>query len=259
MKTDTLMLPADAPDYIDHPAFAKISTERRLFGAAAASVDVQPGGLSREQETLLFMRLNHARRKTALAMQNGAERRRILFWWQRALDARSLLARLNMPLVIAMTRHIRVKNFDFNEMVSEGNMALLRSIEKFDFDRGHKFSTYACRAILKAFSRATSKSSRRRRLFPMSFVPEMESGNDRQDDARKATNEDCLASLRTIMRENAADLNEVEQRVIAERFSAQPKTLEQVGAIIGVTKERIRQIQNKALLKLRGQKGLILE
>jgi len=60
------------------------------------------------------------------------------------------------------------------------------------------------------------------------------------------------------MRENAADLNETEQRVIAERFGEQPKTLEQVGVIVGVTKERIRQIQNKALTKLRGQKDRIL-
>ncbi len=68
-----------------------------------------------------------------------------------------------------------------------------------------------------------------------------------------------MDELRSILTENVANLNDVEKRVIRARFAldaldseqAQPMTLEQVGAIIGVTKERVRQIQNKALEKLR--------
>ena len=51
---------------------------------------------------------------------------------------------------------------EFAEIVSEGNMALMRAVDKFSVDRGFKFSTYACRAILKAFSRTAMKSSRHR-------------------------------------------------------------------------------------------------
>lgn len=175
------------------------------------------------------------------------------------LSARGAIVRLNMPLVLAMAKRTRLNNIDFNELVSEGNMALLRSVEKFDCGRGFKFSTYSCRAILKSFSRVAMRASRYRGKFPAEFDPAMERSDfvERQRDGLVA---DCVDELKEILLGNLADLSAVERTVISERFAlaetamlgpTMPKTLEQVGHIIGVTKERVRQIQNNALKKMR--------
>ena len=154
-----------------------------------------------------------------------------------------------------MAKRTRLGDVDFAEIVSEGNMALIRAVDKFNVDRGFKFSTYACRAILKAFSRTALKSSRHKMRFPVEFEPDMEK-SDWTDRRRDAIEEDCIDELKAIVDRNLAQLSDVEDTVIRRRFNWQqnedhPLTLEEVGQIIGVTKERVRQIQNKALAKIR--------
>lgn len=274
-------------DFVENTAFDETTIEQALFGGPAKFVErhatrfislpdpitdcvvgrERRPALSAEQETHLFMRFNYARSqvRTILAQFSGkklsaAGARRALAWGHRVLSARSVIVRLNMPLVLAMAKRTRLTNIDFNEMVSEGNMALLRSVEKFDCARGFKFSTYSCRAILKAFSRVAMRFSRYRGQFPTEFDPAMER-SDHLDRRRKGIEADCVDELKSILLENLAGLSDVESTVIRERFAmgpalcaegAGPKTLEQVGHIIGVTKERVRQIQNNALKKIRG-------
>ena len=273
-------------EYVDHPDFAKRSTERQLYVAEsrlagrlatrfvespdpitdAVTAGERLPALSYAQEAHLFMRYNLARMRiseilveTAGKRLTSAVTRRLLAWGRRALTARSVIVRLNLPLVLAMAKRTRLTHDDFNEMISEGNMALLRSVEKFDCGRGYKFSTYSCRAILKAFSRVAMRASRYRGQFPTEFDPAMER-SDFLDRRRKGIEEDCVGELKEILIENSAGLSDVEATVICERFAigklaiddeANPKTLEQVGHIIGVTKERVRQIQNNALRKIR--------
>ena len=160
-----------------------------------------------------------------------------------------------LALVLAMAKRTRLGDVDFAEVVSEGNMALLRAVDKFNIDRGFKFSTYACRAILKAFSRTSLKASKYKTRFPVEFEPDFEK-SDWSDRRRDAVEEDCVDELKQIVDRNLAELSDVEQTVIRRRFNWQqaeesPLTLEEVGQIIGVTKERVRQIQNKALTKIR--------
>ena len=273
-------------DFVDHPGFGDRNVERRLYGGragldargatrfrekpdevtqAACSRNRLPA-LSYEQEEHLFMRYNYARREVAAVVADFAGKRltadatrRLLAWGHRSLAARSVIVRLNLPLVLAMAKRTRLSNIDFNEMVSEGNMALLRSVEKFDCSRGFKFSTYSCRAILKSFSRVAMRASRYRGQFPTEFDPAMEK-SDFLERQRVGVERDCVDELKEILLQNLADLSDVERTVIRERFAigkaalgeeVGPKTLEQVGLIIGVTKERVRQIQNKALRKIR--------
>ncbi len=272
-------------DYVDHPAFANRDVERRLFGepatldrrnptrfrepADAITEAVTSGerlpALTYAQEEHLFMRYNYARRQTAQILAAHADKQLtraatclLLAWGHRGLCARSVVVRLNMPLVLAMAKRTRLNNVDFNEMISEGNMALLRSVEKFDCSRGFKFSTYSCRAILKSFSRVAMRASRYRGHFPTEFDPAMEK-SDHLERIRDDLEHDCVDELKEILLRNLAGLSDVERTVISERFAIGtpaetqilPKTLEQVGVIIGVTKERVRQIQNKALRKIR--------
>ena len=180
----------------------------------------------------------------------------LALWYGRVRDTREFITQANLALVLAMARRTRISDLDFGELVSEGNMALLRAVEKFDVSRGFKFSTYACRAILKAFSRIATKASRYRRMFPTEFDPTMEKSNY-QESRRTDVEQDAVEELQRIIGENRARLSDVERKVIQARFAvnrgqnAEAMTLEEVGRVIGVTKERARQIQNKALEKLR--------
>lgn len=274
-------------DYVDDPSFCNPWTERELYGGPARlvhpratrfveygdpiSLAVSAGErvptLSVGQEQHLFKRFNFARKQTCDCLTASAGRRptpaatrKLLAWGHRVLAARGVIVRLNMPLVLAMAKRTRLTNIDFNDLVSEGNMALLRSVEKFDCSRGFKFSTYSCRAILKSFSRVAMRASRYRGQFPMEFDPAMER-SDFTDTQRVEIELDCVDELKEILLRNLADLSDVEKRVIHERFAIglqvdedlppASKTLEQVGRLIGVTKERVRQIQNNALRKIR--------
>jgi len=219
--------------------------------------------LTAAQERILFLKFNYARfRMRELQDALGARRpdlataREILRWHAVADGFREQIAETNLALVLAMAKRVRIMDGEFSDLISEGNMALMRSVDKFDCGRGFKFSTYACRAILKAFSRHGMKSTRHRQRFPADFDPAYEK-SDFVETRRAEAVSDSADEVRYIMEHNEADLTSVERTVISHRFGigspaeTVPLTLEQVGQIIGVTKERVRQIQNKALAKLR--------
>ena len=226
--------------------------------------------LTAAQERVIFLQYNYCRFQVCELRDNLLDRtrmaptvaRKMLEWHRKAERYREQIAEINLALVLAMAKRTRMNDMDFGDMVSEGNMALLRAIDKFDAARGFKFSTYGCRAILKAFSRAGMKLTRYRGLFPTDYDPAMEK-SDFSDTQRAEHELDCADEVKIIVTRNYAELTDIEQEVIEHRFNIKrgpakgmkpeprPLTLEQVGKLIGVTKERVRQIQNKALEKLR--------
>jgi RNA polymerase sigma factor (sigma-70 family) len=265
--------------YMDSPIFKGKSIEKELFSEtlpelpmvawyaptrddAGDAVAGTPQLMKTAEEQLMFRRFNYAKRKLKLLkkkiLADGLTNdlaRCMIDWHGKMEHLREYLVRTNLALVLAMAKRTRLGDVDFSEIVSEGNMALLRAVEKFNVDRGFKFSTYACRAILKGFSRTAQKHTRHRTRFPVEFEPEMEK-SDWADQKRDSVEEDLVGELKTIVERNLAQLTDVEQTVIRRRFNWQqeqptPLTLDEVGQIIGVTKERVRQIQNKALLKIR--------
>ncbi len=278
---------AEPIEYLGHPRFNEPGAEQAFFGdtehAAAPKpwcnshgiadnpdVSTLPGStLSADAERILFLRMNYARYRMTKLLADFEGKRltgkavmELLGWQWQVMLARCEIVQSNVPLVLAMAKRTRLGSADYAELISEGNMALLRSVDKFDCGRGFKFSTYACRAILKSFSRVAMKASRYRSRFPAEFEPALEK-SDHLDRQRIGHEADCVDELRDILRQNTADLNDVEVKVLQARFAlsqahaapddaeAAPKTLEQVGLLIGVTKERVRQIQNRALQKLR--------
>ncbi len=268
-------------DFIDNPVFSDPSAEEELFDsgmeivAASTSwyhpmldddLNATPAPssalLNGRQEQHLFLRYNYARMRTkqVVARFTAAPSRKlakeVVLWFGRSRQTREIITNANLALVLAMAKRTRMTDVDFSELISEGNMALLRAVEKFDAARGFKFSTYACRAILKAFSRIAVKSSRYNNLFPAEFDPSMERSNE-MEVRRQAVAKDAVEELQRIFSSNRAALTDMERRVIEERFAVnrpentESLTLEEVGQVIGVTKERVRQIQNRALEKLR--------
>ncbi len=279
------ILLSEPADFVPHASFHRARTADELFGGElgtasaarpwcnAAEIDwtsdcclSSTPTLTIEQERRLFLRLNFARYRIGTLLDKfsgkrltGAATRELLWWQSRVERTRSEIVQANVPLVLAMAKRTKLGHIDYAELISEGNMALLRSVDKFDCARGFKFSTYACRAILKSFSRVAMKIGRYRGRFPVEFDPTLER-SDYVEQVRLDHEADCVDELRGIIRENSADLNEVEVKVIQARFALfqleasippEPQTLEQVGSLIGVTKERVRQIQNRALAKLR--------
>jgi RNA polymerase primary sigma factor len=269
-------------EYIDHPLFADPEMERWLLapipdantgthgaddsGAYALEDDANP--LKRyDREQRFFLQLNYHRRHVYRVLEAVDGRRlnaqtagELLRWQRRVEEIRGQIVRDNVALVLAMAKRTRISGVDISDLISEGNLALLRAVHKFDCARGYKFSTYACRAILKSFSRVATRTSRYRGHFPAEFDPVLEKSNHLEQ--RRADVEDaCVDELRSILDGNLGNLSEVERTVIQARFAlnetvsddkpTKGKTLEQVGELIGVTKERVRQIQNKALVKLR--------
>ncbi|WP_428387083.1 sigma-70 family RNA polymerase sigma factor [Mucisphaera sp.] len=226
-----------------------------------------PQLLTAAQERVIFTSYNYCRFQAEEARSAIQTRRvgirqaeRLLAWDARALELREMIAEYNVALVLAMARKFERSRLEFTEMIAEGNLALVRSIEKFDAGRGFKFSTYACRSILKAFSRLGEKTTRYRKLFPVEANPDFERSDHAQ---RKAAEQeqDCAEHAAQLLDHHAAGLTDLERTVIRERFGLgeddpddKARTLLQVGQRIGLTKERVRQIQNRALRKLR--KGL---
>lgn len=276
---------AEPMDYIDSDAFRETGAESKIYDEApdVEKPDVswyrplmdepssrhqstkKPGTLllTAAEERILFLQYNFARfrvselqKEVGLDEPNEDQAREMLHWYRIAQAYREQIAETNLALVLAMAKRTRMSEVDFADLVSEGNMALLRSVDKFDCGRGFKFSTYACRAILKAFSRQGMKLSKYRQRFPTDFDPALEKSNHLET-LRRTHEEECAEEVKHIVQNNEAELSEVEQTVIYHRFGldskddSPPLTLEQVGQIIGVTKERVRQIQNKALEKIR--------
>jgi len=271
--------------YMDSPIFKQRNIEKELFDFEVepqlprtswyqptrdemvdATMAGAPQLMKPQEERIMFLRFNYAKMRLCRLQKllkqqmkrDGMTRERaeqFLEWHRRFEHFREYLVRTNLALVLAMAKRTRLGDVDFAEIVSEGNMALIRAVDKFNVDRGFKFSTYACRAILKAFSRTALKASRHKSRFPVEFEPDMEK-SDWQDRRRDQVEEDCIDELKAIVDRNLADLSSIEETVIRRRFNWQQQeeqtlTLEEVGRIIGVTKERVRQIQNKALAKIR--------
>lgn len=246
-----------------HPVMDDISSTRTRTVKSSQQVI-----LTAAEEKVLFHQFNYARyrvRELQRAIWSNPGKTptpeqadEILAWHRLAERIREQIAETNLALVLAMAKRTRMSEVDFADLVSEGNMALLRAVDKFDAGRGYKFSTYACRAILKAFSRQGMKLSKYRQRFPTDFDPKLEKSNFLET-KRASFEKDAADEVRQIVMDNRADLSDVERTVIEHRFGLEtdggekPMTLEQVGQIIGVTKERVRQIQNKAMEKIRAE------
>jgi RNA polymerase sigma factor (sigma-70 family) len=266
-------------DYVPSDVFARPQAEHDLFGSEADDIeipawtvfpevaeDIKPARkgrrsrLSAAEESRLFLRYNYARYRLAGLVDAQLRRatlgraKQMVVWYERAMNARADLVRANLALVLAMAKRTRIPNVDFGEIVSEGNMALLRAVEKFDAGRGFKFSTYGCRVILKGFNRMATKTGQYHQRFPAEYDPAMEK-SDYDVKRHEFQQADTVETVRDVLLLNRAGLTDVERTVVMERFamnlSERRMTLAEVGKMVGLTNERVRQIQLCALVKMR--------
>lgn len=216
--------------------------------------------LTRKQEAHLFRKMNYLKyRATRLrAKLDPARPRRGLMdqierLYDEAVATKNQIVRANLRLVVSIAKRHVGPSQNFFELVSDGNMSLMRAVDKFDYARGYKFSTYASWAVMKNFARTIPDEHRLHDRFRTSQEEMFVGAEDVRADPLE---EEAVQNQRELQVEKILErLDEREQRIIVRRFGLQrgqePLTLKQVGDEIGVTKERVRQIEARALSKLR--------
>jgi RNA polymerase primary sigma factor len=278
-------------DYIPHPSFAIPSMEAVIRApmpdeetyedkrhGMRAPKDVPPELaplyevplLTKDQEQHLFRKMNFLKYKASklrneLRKEGGEvgeidpSRVRIQLLKEiedlqaEANAVKDQLIKANMRLVVNIAKkHVGPADNVF-ELLSDGNMSLIRAVEKFDFGRGFKFSTYASWAIIKNFARSIPDEKHRRERFVTGHEDVFDAAPDMRSDEHEmlVTQERAKHSINRLLEY----LEPRERDIIRMRAGMDDHhknmTLEEIGQQFGITKERVRQLNQRAMNKLR--------
>jgi len=216
--------------------------------------------LTRDQESHLFRKMNYLkylasalRERSMVSRSEMARIDRIEELYRESVAIRNQILRANLRLVVSIAKRYWGRAEDFFELVSDGNVTLIRAVEKYDFSRGNRFSTYASWAIIMNFARTLPNQFRHRDHF-RTGCPEL-FGNIEDVNPDHLTQELRQTRQESLVARLLEHLDERERRIITARFGLQhdqaPLKLRQLGEAMGVTKERVRQLQCRAMVKLR--------
>jgi RNA polymerase sigma factor (sigma-70 family) len=269
-------------EYFFSPTFEQPGAAERLLGTMpqliAAAIPQTPASkptegmppylkalyeiplLNKAQEQFLFRKMNNlnfcadrlrdeldsARPKTVLLDQIE----RLL---TNALTVRNQIVRANLRLVVSIAKRLIDSANSFDDLVSKGNVPLIRAVEIFDFRRGTRFSTYATWAIRNCLYRATSRSRRNRKRFV--------SGNDALlgspiDHRCSTRGQECYQRrLRSDVDQLLLQLDGRDRMIVMTRFGLngdeRPKKFREIAEQLKISTERVRQLLCRSLMKMR--------
>lgn len=250
--------PVDAGVPLDRsPSEAKAAAGRSLSPYLASLYQTRL--LSKDEEQFYFRRMNWLK-FTAFQRRDRLDPKRATMKQLKVIEAllaeaetvKAILITSNLRLVVSIAKKFNEPSLSFEELVSEGNVALMRSVEKFNFALGNRFSTYATYAIQRHFFRISQKCRQQRNRFASDDEPVRDRAEEPRDPELCTPNQ--VVYLRKLFMTFLDDLEPREQQIVMARFGfdgKKPKTFRELGVEMGVCKERIRQIQTRAIGKLR--------
>jgi RNA polymerase primary sigma factor len=215
--------------------------------------------LSKEQEQHMFRKMNFL--KHSLHTLNKSidptkakvtELRKIEELREGIKAARDILINCNQRLVYNQAKRHLGAGENIDDLVSDGNLSLMRAVEKFDYGRGNKFSTYATWAIMKNFARSIPDGKTHKQRYMTGHEEVFEAKADIRTDEQEvlAVADAAKAKVNNLL----GHLDPRTREVIRMRTGlegSEPMTLEQIGQHFGITKERVRQINVRGMKMLR--------
>lgn len=220
------------------------------------------GVLSAGEEYNLFRRMNYLKyRANSLRSQLDPDApveaaiNTIDSYLHEAQNIRNYLLRCNMRLVVSIVKKCATPHVSFDELLSDGIWTLMRAVDKFDYSRGFRFSTYAYHAISNYIWRKIAN----RKKVNTRFIPATHSSTlEEAGEVRKpGMDEQIWQQLSGLVANVMNHLDRREQLIVQGRFALgeqqKVRTFQSLADELGISKERVRQLEQRAVAKLRLQ------
>lgn len=215
--------------------------------------------LSQEQETALFREMNflkyrahQLRNELDASAPDPAAINEVADLLARAQRVRDHIVKANMRLVMSVVKKFVTPQQSFDDMLSDGAFTLMQAVEKFDYDRGFRFSTYAYRSIARNAYRSLTAARKEESRFTRDaedWAFEQPAGA-----AASATTDQVWTNLRNTTSDMLERLDRRERFIIRSRYALgshrKVKTFQYLADKLGVSKERVRQLEQRAVSKL---------
>jgi RNA polymerase sigma factor (sigma-70 family) len=226
--------------------------------------------LNKEQEQHLFRQMNYLKHQLKLlcdrfrkadgsvdaAKVKIEDLEAIERLQEKVAAVKDLLISCNMRLVVSIAKRHSGQTDNFFELLSDGNMSLMRAVEKFDYARGNKFSTYASWAIMKNFARSIPEEKTRKERYVTGRDELFDAAPDgRTDEQEMLQSAEQAAHRVNRLLEHLSPRDREIVRLRAGLDGSEPKTLEEIGQQLGITKERVRQLNVRIMKQLRDIAG----